>query len=114
MNPFFLKNTVIGPLELRPWTMTTQDAIAELALEKMSEADQVIACAWMQSIDPEAVEHAIADGVAMDRIRDFRRSFPLALAKPVAEWCKAQAEMIEQGRVDVLPQPGGRSDAPKN
>lgn len=115
MSPFFLKNTVIGPLELRPWTLTTQLAISELGLAKLSDQQQVIACAWLQSREPEDVEQAISDGTALGAIKAFTRAFPLALAKPVAEWCQAQAEAVESGRVDILPQPkAGREDAPKN
>jgi len=115
MNPFFLKNTIIGPLELRPWTMTTQLAIAELDLAKLSDQQQVVACAWLQSREPEDVEQAISDGTASKAIKAFTRAFPLALARPVAEWCRAQAEAVESGRVDVIPQPGAsREDAPKN
>ena len=115
MNPFFLKTTQVGPLELRPWTMTTQLAISELELAKLSDQKQVIACAWLQSREPEDVEQAISDGTALNDIKAFTRAFPLALAKPVAEWCRAQAEAVEAGRVDVLPQPGKtREDAPKN
>lgn len=114
MNPFFLKNTIVGPLELRPWTFTTQLAISELELAKLSDQEQVIACAWLQSRDPDDVEQAISDKTAQAAIKAFTRAFPLALAKPVAEWCKAQADTVESGRVDVIPQPGGRSDAPKN
>lgn len=115
MNPFFLKNTVIGPLELRPWTLTTQIAIAELGLSELSDQEQVVACAWLQSREPEDVEQAISDGTALSAIKAFTRRFPLALAKPVADWCRAQAEAVESGRVDVLPQPGStREDAPKN
>lgn len=115
MNPFFLKNTQIGPLELRPWTLTTQIAISELGLTKLSDQQQVTACAWLQSREPEDVEQAISDGTALGSIKSFTRSFPLALAKPVAEWCRAQAEAVESGRVDILPQPGSsREGAPKN
>ena len=95
--------------------MTTQLAINELDLIKLSDQRQVIACAWLQSREPEEVEQAISDGTAMSAIKAFTRAFPLALAKPVAEWCKAQADAVESGRVDVVPQPGGsREDAPKN
>jgi hypothetical protein len=115
MNPFFLKNTKVGPLELRPWTLTTQLAISQLELAKLSDQQQVIACAWLQSREPEEVEQAISDGTALNDIKAFARAFPLALAKPVAEWCQAQAEAVESGRVDILPQPSnGREDAPKN
>jgi hypothetical protein len=114
MNPFFLKNTVIGPLELRPWTLTTQLAIMELGLSALSDQQQVIACAWLQSREPEEVEQAISDKTALDAIKAFTRAFPRALAKPVAEWCRAQAEAVETGRVEVIPQPGGRTDTPKN
>lgn len=95
--------------------MTTQLAINELDLIKLSDQRQVIACAWLQSREPEDVEQAISDGTAISAIKAFTRAFPLALAKPVAEWCKAQADAVESGRVDVVPQPGGsREDAPKN
>jgi hypothetical protein len=114
MNPFFLKNTVIGPLELRPWTLTTQLAIMELGLSTLTDQKQIIACAWLQSREPEEVEQAISDKTALDAIKAFTRAFPLALAKPVAEWCKSQADAVETGRVDIIPQPGGRTDQPKN
>ena len=115
MNPFFLKNTQVGPLELRPWTLTTQLAISELGLASLSDQEQVVACAWLQSREPEDVEQAISDGTALGAIKAFTRAFPLALAKPVAEWCRGQAEAVETGRVDVIPQPGGaREGTPKN
>ena len=114
MNPFFLKNTVIGPLELRPWTLTTQLAIMELELSKLDDQRQVIACAWLQNREPEEVEQAISDKTALGAIKAFTRAFPLALAKPVAEWCRAQAEAVETGRVDIIPPPGGRTDTPQN
>jgi len=115
MNPFFLKNTKVGPLELRPWTMTTQTAIIELDLAKLSDQQQVIACAWLQSRDPEEVEQAISDGAALGAIKAFTRWFPMALAKPVTEWCRGQFEAVESGRVEVIPQLGGtREDVPKN
>lgn len=115
MNPFFLKTTQVGPLELRPWTMTTQLAISELGIGKMTDQQQVIACAWLQSREPEDVEQAICDGTALSAIKAFTRCFPLALAKPVAEWCRSQADAVESGRVDVLPQPGETNEAaPKN
>lgn len=94
--------------------MTTQDAITALEIEKLSESDQIIAMAWMQSLDPEHVENSISNGSAMDDLKKFRRWFPMGLSKPIREWCKSQIEWIDEGRVDVLPQPGGRLDAPKN
>jgi len=115
MNPFFLKTTKVGPLELRPWTMTTQDAIDELKLHSLPEHKQLVACAWLQSREPEEVEQAIADGTAQESIALFSRHFPLALAKGVAEWCKGQIQCVNDGQVDVIPQAsGGRDDAPKN
>ena len=115
MNPFFLKNTKVGPLELRPWTLTTQKAITALGVGAMSEQEQVAACAWIQSRDPEEVEQAISDKTALDSIKTFARWFPLALAKPIGEWCRAQSAEVEAGQVEVMPQPGTtRDDAPKN
>lgn len=115
MNPFFLKNTKVGPLELRPWTLTTQKAITVLGVGTMSEQDQVAACAWMQSRDPEEVEQAISDKTALEKIKTFARWFPLALAKPIGEWCREQSAEVEAGQVEVMPQPGtSREDAPKN
>lgn len=114
MNPFFLKNTIIGPLELRPWTMTTQDAIHQLELSKLPDDKQVIACAWLQSREPEEVEQAISDGKAMAEIAAFTKRFPLALAKPIAEWCRFQVQCVDEGKVEIIPQSGGRTDAPKN
>jgi hypothetical protein len=115
MNPFFLKNTWVGPLELRPWTLTTQKAITDLQIADMTEQQQVAACAWIQSRDPEEVEQAISDNTALDSIKTFSRWFPLALAKPIGEWCRQQSATVEAGQVDILPQPGTtREDAPKN
>lgn len=115
MNPFFLKTTKVGPLELRPWTMTTQDAIDQLKLHELSEHKQVVACAWLQSREPEEVEQAIADGTALEDIAKFSKHFPLALAKGVAAWCREQIQCVDEGRVEVIPQPGNkRDDTPKN
>lgn len=114
MNPFFLKNTIIGMLELRPWTMTTQDAIVDLKLSDLPDSKQVIACAWLQSRDPEEVELSISNGTALEEIAVFTKHFPLGLSKPLAEWCRRQVACVEEGKVEVIPQPGGRSDAPKN
>ena len=115
MNPFFLKTTKVGPLELRPWTLTTQKAIADLNVAEMSEPEQVAACAWMQSREPEDVEQAISDGTALEQIKAFARHFPLALAKQVGKWCRDQNETIESGKVEIMPQPGVvREDTPKN
>jgi hypothetical protein len=114
MSPFFLKKTVIGPLELLPWTMTTQDAISKLNLGELSENKQIAACAWLQSRDPEDVEQAISDGTALEQIKAFGRWFPLALSKPVSEWCAIQSKCIEEGRIDILEKPGSKGDAPKN
>lgn len=115
MNPFFLKNTQVGPLELRPWTLTTQKAITALGIGAMSEQEQVAACAWLQSRDPEEVEQAICDETALDEIKKFARWFPLALAKPIGEWCRKQSAEVEAGQVEVIPQPGTiQEDAPKN
>ena len=115
MNPFFLKNTQVGPLELRPWTLTTQKAIAALNIGAMTEHDQVAACAWLQSRDPEDVKQAISDGTAMDSINTFAMWFPLALAKPMGDWCRKQSAEVEAGQVEILTQPGmTREDAPKN
>lgn len=114
-NPFFLKTTKVGPLELRPWTLTTQKAIADLNVAELSEPEQVAACAWMQSRDPEEVEQAISDGTAQEQIKTFSRWFPLALAKQVGAWCRQQNETIESGKVEIMPQPNAhREDVPKN
>ena len=114
MSPFFLSNKKIGPLELRPWTMTTQDAIHELKLHELSDERQAIACAWIQSREPEEVEKEISEGTALESINNFRRHFPMGLIRPIAEWCREQVACVDEGRVDVIPQPGGKSDAPKN
>jgi len=114
MSPFFLKKTIIGPLELLPWTMTTQDAIIKLKLGELSKPKQIAACAWLQSRDPEEVEQAISDGTAMDQIKTFGLWFPLALSKPVEDWCAVQSQCIEEGRIDVLEKPGSKGDTPKN
>lgn len=95
--------------------MTTQKAITVLGIGAMSEQDQVAACAWIQSRDPEEVEQAISDKTALEQIKTFARWFPLALAKPIGEWCREQSAEVEAGQVEVMPQPGTtREDAPKN
>ena len=114
MNPFLLQPTEVGPLQLRPWTMTTQHAINALKMQDWEEQKQVVGCAWIQSREPREVKKAIADGTALQQIEEFDEWFPLALSKPLAEWFKAQVTCVEEGRVDVIPQPGGRTDAPKN
>lgn len=114
MNPFLLQTTTVGPLELRPWTMTTQHAITAMNVQDMPEARQVMACAWMQSQTPRDLRAALADGTALAQLEEFEDSFPMALSKPIAEWFKHQVECVNDGRVDVIPQSTGRSDTPKN
>jgi len=114
MSPFLLARKTVGPLELLPWTLTTQVAMQKLELSKLEETQQIAAIAWLQSRDPEAVEAAITNGTAQAEIEAFSRWFPFALVKPVAAWCAEQNAMIEDGRVDVVPRDSGSSDAPGN
>jgi hypothetical protein len=115
MNPFLLSRKKIGPLDLRPWTLTTQQAIIALEFSDLSEMQQVAAMAWLQSRDEDEVEQAVANGTALDSIKQFAKALPLALLKPLADWCKEQNQAIEEGRVDVLAKPGiSNDDAPKN
>lgn len=115
MNPFLLARKRIGPLDLRPWTLTTQQAIIDLDFQSLTEMQQVAAMAWLQSRDEDEVEQAIANSTALNDIKRFAKQIPLALLKPLSEWCKEQNQAIEEGRVDVLAKPQiSNDDAPKN
>ena len=114
MNAFLLARKKVGPLELLPWTLTTQVAMQKLELSKFEETEQIAAIAWLQSREPEEVKAAIANGSAVEQIQAFSAWFPFALVKPVAEWCAEQNQMIEEGRVDVVSRDSGSSDAPGN
>jgi hypothetical protein len=113
MNPFFLTSEKIGPLELRPWSLTTQMAISALSECKFTESEQMCAMAWLQNQDPDEVIQAVSDGTAETKIRDFCKSFPLALIKPVSDWCERQNACIASGQVEVIPRTEG-DDGPKN
>lgn len=114
MNPFLLSNEIIGPLTLRPWTLTTQMAIMALADCKFSEIEQMAAMAWMQSQEPEDVEKAVNDKSAEKKIKAFTRNFPMSLVKPVAEWCDRQNKLITAGQIEIVPKGGADPAQPGN
>jgi hypothetical protein len=114
MNPFFLTTEKVGPLELRPWTFTTKEAIEALAECNFSESEQVTAIAWMQSRDPDEVIDAIANKTAEKEIRALKKRFPLALAKAVSDWCDRQRASIDSGQIEIIPRTDGRDDGPGN
>lgn len=113
-NPFILKPVKIGPLSLRPWTLLTQIAIAELGVGSWSEQRQLAAIAWMQSIEPDELEAALANDSALAAISDFTRSLPLPLVAAIGEWCTQQAQLVAEGRVDVVPRSQPDPKAPGN
>lgn len=117
MNPFLVSTQQIGPLKLRPWTLTTQLAIAELNLESLPEVRQMAAMAWLQSQDEADVVAELNAGTAKASIADFTQRFPLSLLKPLMTWCGEQSRMIDEARVDVAPKRGdttGTEGAPGN
>lgn len=117
MNPFLVSTQQIGPLKLRPWTLTTQLAIAELGLDELPEVRQMAAIAWLQSQDESDVVAEINAGTARDSIAEFTQRFPLALIKPLVAWCSEQSSAIDGARVDVAPKKGesnGIEGAPGN
>lgn len=117
MNPFLVSTQQIGPLKLRPWTLTTQLAIAELDLENVPEVRQMAAIAWLQSQDEGDVVAELNAGTARASIQEFTQRFPLALMKPLVAWCAEQSKAIEDARVDVAPKRGdsaGTEGAPGN
>jgi hypothetical protein len=106
MNPFLISTQQIGPLKLRPWTLTTQLAIAELGLDSLPEVKQMAAMGWLQSQDEGDVIAELNAGTARQSIQEFTQRFPLTLLQPLAAWCAEQSRMIEDARVDVVPKKG--------
>jgi hypothetical protein len=109
-----IARTNIGPFSLRAWSMTTQEAIEALALEKLSVPRQALAVACIQNMEPREVRESIERGTLLAEIETFSDSFPLALVRPVVEWCGAQTKAIDEARVDVVPQHPPDSRAPGN
>lgn len=114
MSVFALPITRVGPLELRPWTMTTYDAIEALKLGNKSPQNQAIALAWIQSQPEIEVEAAIENGTADDQIKDFRRKFPLQFVPALLKWGELQKQLIDEQRVDVVPRSKPDPSAPGN
>jgi len=117
MNPFLVSTQTIGPLKLRPWTLTTQLAIAELGLDSLPEVRQMAAIAWLQHQDEADVVAELNAGTAKASIAEFTQRFPLALIKPLVAWCGEQSKAIDDARVDVAPKRGdsaGTEGAPGN
>lgn len=114
MNPFQLSIENIGPLELRPWTLTTQIAIEALGEAQLTDAEQAIAMAWIQSREPSVVREALNSKTAIPQIREFAENFPLALLKDIGEWCKRQVELISASRVEMVQRYEPDPKQPKN
>ena len=109
-----IPRTQIGTLSLRAWSMTTQEAIEALGLERMSIPRQALAVACIQAMDPREVRESIERGTLAAEVEQFSDNFPLALVKPVVEWCGAQTKAIEEARVDVISQFPPDPKAPGN
>ena len=114
MSVFVPTITRVGPLELRPWTMITYDAISALELSGKSPENQAIALAWLQSRPPAEVRKALTNGTAAEQISAFYDEFPPELAPALLEWCNARTQAIDKERVDVVPRSGPDPGAPGN
>jgi hypothetical protein len=115
MHPFLLSEEQIGPYVLKPWSVFTQIAVGELSKHELTEVEQMLAFVWIQSKDPKEVRKAITKKTAIDEIRAFCDSFPLAYVAPISAWVQRQNDLIVQNQVEIIPKPGGEDpDAPKN
>ena len=108
---FFAGPENVAGLMLRPWTMTTRNAMAALDLvgESADAEAQILSVAWMQSQEPEDVESAVRDGSIKDKIAAFTRSFPMAAFGPVAAWAGRQGRAVSEAMVDIIPRSSGGS-----
>jgi hypothetical protein len=106
--------TTIGSLTLRDWSLTTQEAIDALGLESLSVARQALAIAYIQTLSPREVRESVERGTLRAEVDEFSDEFPLALIRPLVDWCTAQTQAIAEARVDVVSQHPPDPKAPGN
>ena len=105
----------VAHLNLYDWTFVTWEAMSELGILEQSPARQAVACAWMQSLEPEELEILVEKKVAGKEIDAFRRAFPLTSLNETIAWFNAQSKQIMDSQVDVVSRPNsGDSGAPGN
>lgn len=105
----------VAHLDLYDWTFTTWEAMSELGILEQSPARQAVACAWLQSHEPDEVERMVQQNTARGQIDAFRREFPLTALNEVIEWFNAQSKAVSDSQVDVVSRPNSTdSGAPGN
>jgi hypothetical protein len=114
MNPFLLSTERIGAFEVRPFTLTTQNAIDALSKCEFSRVQQAASILWMQSRDESEVEQAYTDGSIEQKIREFAKVFQLAYMVPVEAWTEKQNECINEGRIEIIPRETSGGNDPGN
>lgn len=115
MDPFLLSEEQIGPFVLKPWNVFTQKVVGELNKHSLTEVEQMLAFVWIQSKDPKYVKSQIANGAAIDEIREFCELFPLAYIPAISAWVQRQNDIIAENQVEIIPRPSSEDpDAPKN
>jgi len=106
--------TRIGTLELRPWSMVTQEAIEALSLAELSVPRQALAVAYLQSIPAREVRESLERGTLRAEVESFSDEAPLAWLQPIVDWCTRETQVIAAARVDVVPQHKPDPKAPGN
>jgi hypothetical protein len=114
MNPFLLSREKIGAFEVRPFTLTTQNAIDALGGCEFSRVQQAASILWMQTRDEEEVERAYTDGTPEEKVKDFAKIFPLVYLIPVENWVEKQNEAIKEGRIEIIPREFSPGNEPGN
>lgn len=114
MNPFLLSREKIGAFEVRPFTLTTQNAIDALNGCEFNRVQQAASILWMQSREEEEVERAYTDGTLEQKIKDFAKIFPLVYLVPVEAWAEKQNEAIKAGQIEIIPRESSSGSDPGN
>jgi hypothetical protein len=114
MNPFLLSTERIGAFEVRPFTLTTQNAIAALKHCEFNRTEQAASILWMQSRDESELKQAYTDGTIEQKIRSFAEIFPLVYTVAVEKWTEKQHQAIEEGRIEIIPRESSGGNEPGN
>jgi hypothetical protein len=102
MSPFLLANEKVGGIEVRPFSLTTQNAIDALSDCKFNRVEQAASLLWCQMREVDEVKAAITAGTLEQSIRDLAAQMPLAYLKPIEAWAERQNEMILSGQVEII------------
>ena len=92
----------VAHLNLYDWTFTTWEAMSELGILEQNPARQAVACAWMQSHEPDDIERMVEQNTARGQIDAFRFKFPLVGLNEAIEWFNVQSKAVADSQVDVV------------